>query len=343
MRRWALLALLLLCVPSVTGASEPAHPWQAFAVEAPAPVEALLRRGSGIYADFGAGGAGGARYHRVHLEGGRVVLEALPDFLIAPDPHRPDMLPDGIVALGEQDVQEAWLAGPTQRYRHGVLGDGFEATTLVAVDDLQRQHRLELSADSVFEDRFPRLADLDGDGTDEIVVVRSTLEKGAAIAVYGLGPGSLERRAESPPIGRPQRWLNPAGIADLDGDGQLEIAVVLTPHIGGILAVYRLEESGLVELARLAGFSNHAIGTRELGLAAVVDLDGDGVDDLALPDAMRRALRLVTFKDGAFGDLGTVEHDRAIVSAIHAADVDGDGAAELVYIVDNRTVVVLKR
>ncbi|PMR68583.1 hypothetical protein CR158_22340 [Halomonas heilongjiangensis] len=37
----------------------------------------------------------------------------------------------------------------------------------------------------------------------------------------------------------PNRWLNPVGVADLSGNGEAEIAAVTTPHIGGVLRVYR--------------------------------------------------------------------------------------------------------
>jgi len=68
---------------------------------------------------------------------------------------------------------------------------------------------------SVFENRRVRLHELTGDGRDELVVVRSTLERGAAVVVLATGPSGLVLRSESEPIGRPQRWLNLAGIADL--------------------------------------------------------------------------------------------------------------------------------
>jgi hypothetical protein len=41
--------------------------------------------------------------------------------------------------------------------------------------------KLTLPEDSAFEDRQPRLADLDGDGRDEIVLVRSRRSKPASL------------------------------------------------------------------------------------------------------------------------------------------------------------------
>jgi len=314
--------------------------WTAITVQASRAFSEMLRSGNAIYLDTGLSDAAG-RYQRVHLQADGIVLEALPNFLIAPGEYRPGMLPDGGIVNG-RGIVEAWLAGPTQRYRHGVLGDGVEATTLKVTDDLRRQIVYELPADSVFEDRFPRLADLDGDGNDEALLVRSYLDRGAALAVFKLDGDRLLLAAESEPIGKPQRWLNPAGIADFDGDGRPEIAAVETPHIGGVLVLYEMTDGKLVPEQRIQGFSNHAIGSRELGMAAAVDLDGDGIADLALPDAQRRALRMVSFAGGNFRQIAVVDHDRAIVSGIHVVDLDGDGAPELVYALDNATVVVLK-
>jgi hypothetical protein len=49
------------------------------------------------------------------------------------------------------------------------------------------------------------------------------------------------------------------GIADLTGDGQLDIAYVETPHLAGILRVWSFAPGGLTEVARAAGLSNHRI------------------------------------------------------------------------------------
>ena len=46
-------------------------------------------------------------------------------------PEKPDQLPLSRVARGHRNINVAWLAGPTDRYRHGVLGDDFEAARLV--------------------------------------------------------------------------------------------------------------------------------------------------------------------------------------------------------------------
>jgi len=263
---------------------------------------------------------------------------------IAGAQHRPaDALPDGRPGLGAGWLATAWLIGPTTRYGHGVLGDAVEAGGLLVVGRDGSRFTLTLPDDSVFEDLQPRLADLDSDGRDEVVVVRSYLAAGAALAVLEVVDGILRLRAETPPIGRPYRWLNPLGAGDFDGDGRIELAYVETPHIGGILRIWALRAGRLAELGSLHGFSNHAIGSRALGLSALLDLDGDRSVDLLVPDAGRRGLRLISFAGGAFRELGRLDHRQPITGDFQVADRDGNGRDDVAYGLADGTLVELLR
>lgn len=77
--------------------------------------------------------------------------------------------------------------------------------------------------------------------------------------------------------------------------------------------------------------------------AALVGWSGDGVADLALPDATRRQLRVVTVAGGRITDLWTQDRTAPIAKAIHAADLDGDGTTELVYGLEDGTLVAVRR
>jgi FG-GAP-like repeat len=141
-----------------------------------------------------------------------------------------------------------------------VLGDRLEWEGLRLTLPGGRTAVATLPAISVFEDVAPRLADIDGSGPPEIAVVESSAGGGARLVVYGYDRGGLRAIAATPEIGRPFRWLAPAAIADLDGDGRLEIAFVETPHLRGVLRVWGFAPGGLTEIAAGAGFSNHRIG-----------------------------------------------------------------------------------
>jgi hypothetical protein len=131
-------------------------------------------------------------------------------------------LPDGRLVRGNRQILAAWFSDPTQRYRHFALGTEHEAGALVVAMKDRRAFKFTLPADSVFEDREPRIVDVDG--VDMVVAVRSYLKHGAALALLAVGKDGLEIVAETPPIGQPFRWLNPAGVADFDGDGVLDLA-----------------------------------------------------------------------------------------------------------------------
>lgn len=263
-------------------------------------------------------------------------------YVVSSSSKRPDdILPDGVVVTGEGDIRRAWLGGATTRYDHAALGDGLEASRLYAVDRNGKRHVYELPDRYVFEDRYPRLVDLDGETDTEVVLIRSDTREGAAVAVYGLQGGELRELTASAPIGLPHRWLNIVGAADFDGNGDKEIAMVSTPHIGGILTVLRQRGDALVPMFEQRGFSNHAYGSRELGMSAVLDLDGNGSPDMAVPGRQRKTLVLATMVGGEYQELARIEHAAPIHSGIHAVDLSGTGERELVYLLDDRTVVVI--
>ena len=161
-------------------------------------------------------------------------------------------------------VVGATLEQPTQRYAHGVFGDPSEWGALritvnacpgCATPDL-RQVVFTLPQSRVFEDVAARLADLDGDGHPEVIVVETDADLGASLAVYD-GSG---KRAATGFIGQARRWLAPAGVGDFDGDGRVELAYVDRPHLAQQLVFVRYDAGQMQELARQGGFSNHRFG-----------------------------------------------------------------------------------
>ncbi|MEM8654872.1 MAG: VCBS repeat-containing protein [Pseudomonadota bacterium] len=153
-------------------------------------------------------------------------------------------------------IAAARYTDPTDRYAHGILGDAIEWGALALEMRDGSVRRFVLPQDHVFEDVAPRLADLDGDGTPEVLVVETDMRAGGALAVYGAG-GKI---TETPHIGTRNRWLAPLGAADLDGDGAIEVAYVDRPHLAKTLRIWRYEDGTLTEVADVAGVTNHRIG-----------------------------------------------------------------------------------
>lgn len=233
-------------------------------------------------------------------------------------------LPDGFVATAQTgDIRKAWYGRPTGRYGHGVLGDAIEGGSLVVVTGDGRKREFVLPENQVFEDITPRIRDLDGDGANEVVTIRSSLTGGAAVAIYGLsGDGKLAERGASSENGRPNRWLNIAAII-ADDTGKATIYGVRTPHIGGRLFSLAYADGAVSEKDDIAtDVSDHVIGSRELGLSATIDL-GDG-EELVLPSQDRTRLRFPLSKRPDIGLPGPV--DTAIIvtdGRIVTATADG--------------------
>lgn len=255
-----------------------------------------------------------------------------------------DGIPDGMVAeAGGNGVRSAWYADPTARYDHGILGDTVEGGSLVIRDASGTEHRLTLPETMVFEDLTPRIADIDGDGRSDVVAIRTTIAAGAAIAVYSVPDGALVETASIAPIGLTHRWLNIAGIADFNGDGQLDIALVKTPHIGGRLEIWTMRSGALLLLASADGFSNHFIGSTELGMAAAIDVDGDSAAELALPNVSRTSLRIVELAGGAIQQIAAVPLGGPVVTAIGAVTLEGGGTGFLAGLSDGRLILTRRR
>lgn len=225
-------------------------------------------------------------------------------------------LPDAVVVGGGNNIAKAWLIEPTLRYDHGVLGDDIEAAGIQVVLSTGQEFIFRLTDDSVFEDRYPRLADLDGDGTDEIVLVHSYPNRGAALAVLEVDEQGVRIAAESKPIGRAYRWLNPVGMGDLTGDGKIEVAAILMPHLDGSLVLYRYHGDELRQLYRGGRYSNHSIGSRNLGLSLVTDVNADSVDELIIPSFDHYSLVMLGFRNGR-----TYEIDRLILDSAIVGDI----------------------
>jgi hypothetical protein len=193
----------------------------------------------------------------------------------------------------------AFYDGATGRYRHGVLGDAIEGTVLTVITPQSKSRcgiSVKLDLAHVFEDLAPRLVDLDGDDRPEIITVRSHRDKGAQLAVYKVVADKLKVAAATPYIGRSHRWLAPIGAADLDGDGNVEIAYIDRPHLAKVLRIWRYRDGKLEAVAKGAGLTNHRIG--EAFISGGVRTCGGRPELITVDSDWSRVMATTLDKDG---------------------------------------------
>ena len=246
-----------------------------------------------------------------------------------------ERIPDSQATAGRNHIAWAWFATPTLRYPHGALGAKTHAASLHAmVDDGRGGWALasvELPLNRVFEDRVPRLVDLDGDGNDEILVIEADALQGAALVVWGVEPGRaagdaprLVRRATGPRAGSTFRWLNPVGVADFDGDGRPDVASVTTPHIGGTLTLHHYRPPHLVPFAKAMDVSNHRMGALEQDLAVILEQPGQH-PTIVVPDMSQRALHALRWEaPGRWKELANLV---PLAGRVERLDLRSDGTA----------------
>jgi hypothetical protein len=232
------------------------------------------------------------------LPGGRVAAissDARSILLLSPAlttiARRPlDALPDDDPVLVEGAV--AVLSHPTQRYRHGILGDEIEAgaVTLLRQDDLTPIATYTVAAPAVIEQR--RVAAFPAAGPYGMLLTRSTPDAGAGVTAIALEGGKLTEVASAPPIGTKNRWLNLFAVSGPNA------YAVRTPHLGGPLERFRIAGARL-EVTRYAlGVTNHRLGSRNLDLALLLPAPEPGdVDVLALPSPDLRQVHVVACTD----------------------------------------------
>jgi hypothetical protein len=219
------------------------------------------------------------------------------------------------------------LAGPdASRYAHGVLGDAIEATRVLWLErhGLHVLRALDLPPPHVFEDIAPRPVRLPGaPATAGLLSVRSGPEGGqlALVSIDPARPQGLRLTALGDTVGGFHRWLAPST------DGR-HLTAVHTPHIGGVLHVYRVEGQRLSRRRLAADVSTHRIGTREIDLSAWVG------ERLVLPSQDGRRLRV--FDPGAeWAERGGLP----LPARVAQTTALGDGSALAVLLDDGRVMV----
>lgn len=245
-----------------------------------------------------------------------------------------------IISMGNSTI--GVLSSPDTRYRHGILGDTTEALSFTIMEIDTTTASAEVSAvisapdTTVFETLAPVYSDINGDGEGDILITASDASSGARILAYTTEGKMI---AQSDPIGTGYRWLHLLSAGPYGEDGSIEVVVVRTPHIGGVLQYYRLSGNRLVVEHQRPGFSTHRIGSRNLWMFAAGDFDGDPGYEVLLPDQSFRHLHAVKRTKSGSSVVTSVELPGRLTTNI-AATVTGAGNLVIAAGTDRRILRV---
>ena len=191
-----------------------------------------------------------------------------------------------------------FLSEPTSEYGHGILGDELEAKKINIISIEKELNTFSIPEGQVIESLTPIWVDMDQDGNREIILTLSDEKVGARLTMFS---ESGEIEAQSLAIGTGYRWRHQIAVAPFGPNGEMELVDVLTPHLGGVVEFFQLEEGGnLTRVAQVPGYSSHVIGSRNLEMAIAADVNADNRVEVLLPNQQMTSLAAIQrTEDGA--------------------------------------------
>lgn len=275
---------------------------------------------------------------------------------------REEISPDGEVRLYSAVVSDLDGDGAPELVAGGYLDDGEGRRSTVPIYTARNGAWVRLVEGGWSDGRGSlirnvKVADVDGDGRDDIVVLGRKGESNhsamARLAVLGLRGGAVQHLAEAE--WKTGEYTHGYGldVGDLDGDGKLEIVSAGFqgdgPREVGYARVWSMK-GGELALRAEEILDGQGEASMRVNGVAVADLDGDGAAEIVL--AGRRGPRKTreTKEDhrarAESGDLSVLalagERLRSVarfvwkkgtttrLRAVEVADLDGDGRPEIV-------------
>ncbi len=230
-----------------------------------------------------------------------------------PGPYLPDAHPVAVA-----DGRIAVLAGPTDAYGHGVIGDRLEASAVHVVDVADRAVSAVLAPEDgrVIEGVTVRVGDVDGDRGPDLVVTTSGAGDGARVEAWEVDG---DRRWTGEPLGQDGRWRHVVAVTA--GDAGDQVIEVVMPHALHDVAALAADGDRLVEVASGSlAFGSHAIGSRDMEGAAIAPLTT--ARDVVGPSPRRGMVVARSWDGTTFGD-EVVLVDVAPTSNMAAVDAHG--------------------
>jgi hypothetical protein len=203
------------------------------------------------------------------------------------------------------EVTSVVLTGSTSDYPHGILGDRIESTGFAVYRDNNLISKYELPKGRVYETLRATVAELilENEG-QEIILTSSDHFNGSRVDVYSL---SGELLGVSDSIGRGFRWLHVLGVAEFSDTDEKYLAIVKTPHIGGRLELLHWNGQALETVSAFNNVSTHRIGSANLNMAMLLNMDNSAGAEILIPTMDFRTLLVIKYVGGRLKEVDRFE------------------------------------
>lgn len=160
----------------------------------------------------------------------------------------------------------------------------------------------------------------------------SKLVVAAIVLAPGIARAQFWSDATGPCLGSTAQWTNKVDVADLDGDGKVDILLANggdydTPGTPEATRIFHNDGGGActeISATAVGGFTGLS------RVAKAFDLDGDGDLDILTGGAHHTQLKLFTRGAGTWADASAqLPQQMTSVGDVEAGDVDGDGDMDL--------------
>jgi len=257
------------------------------------------------------------------------------------------LLPDTRITVADLDgdgtLEIAAMSMPTDKVSPARLGDAIEAHGVAVFTwngrTLRLQGDFELPDGQVFELLTPVIAR--GSDKDPVLMLAVTQEnKGTQVRSYAYSNGRI-REKRNGPVSAVNDWIHILGSTKLGDAGETYLVTELD----------RGSEEGDVELYRLdlaqtritlrSSISTHQSGSRLLEVSLLGDFDRNGSMDLLAPGKRRSSLAIFSLERNRLKANEIFNASGKIGTNLCPGDFNGDGKSDIIFGLDDGTLVIL--
>jgi hypothetical protein len=226
-----------------------------------------------------------------------------------------DALRDARIVRSDEGIFAVYTKRTIQRYKHGILGDLYEASGLLTFEisgcdgagalGMASKGETVLPGKDVFEGISPMFAyvptdkDWDNVGKQKLITTVSAEGSGAKIVIYNVDP--IGEAASTAFTGANSTWrhqLMHANFGD-DCESGYRVAAVQRPHSTKTLEFFEVSGSSMPLKETAGGYTSHQVHQQNLDMAAGGDFDGDGNPEVVLFDTNFQKIVGVAIQGGA--------------------------------------------